>query len=375
MATASASQPPLFRALGGSRLPALDGLRAVAVFVVMVYHFGINAVPGDLGVSAFFVLSGFLITWLLLKEHGATGNVSLRQFYTRRVLRIFPAYYAFIVLTYAGDHLRGQAWPPGLAPSALLYLVNYFNALHGHPTTAIAHAWSLGIEEQFYLLWPLLLLVLLRGGVARVARTLVIMIVVVVAWRCVLLFGLHVDRAYLYNAFDTRFDNLAVGCLLATIAVAPQFQGVAGRLAGSPLAPLATLALLLVSRSGLGATYHYTLGFTVDAVLVAVFIVQMLQLHSSALWSWLESPVARYLGVISYPLYLWHQWGLSAGHHVRVAGPLGELVAGIGLSILLASGSYYVIERPFLALKARFTAATATPAPDRRAAGTVEAPA
>ncbi|HEX9393047.1 MAG TPA: acyltransferase, partial [Gemmatimonadales bacterium] len=216
MPTPSPSQTPLLRTLAGSRLPALDGLRAVAVFTVMIYHFGINAVPGDLGVSAFFVLSGFLITWLLLKEHGATGDVSLRQFYTRRVLRIFPAYYAFIVLTYAADHLRGQAWPPGLAPSALFYLVNYFNALHGHPTTSIAHAWSLGIEEQFYLLWPLLLLVLLRGGVARVARALVILIVVVVAWRCVLLLGLHVDRAYLYNAFDTRFDNLAVGCLLAT---------------------------------------------------------------------------------------------------------------------------------------------------------------
>ena len=133
--------------------------------------------------------------------------------------------------------------------------------------------------------------------------------------------------------------------------------------------------LLSRLRSGLGATYHYTLGFTIDAVLVAVFIVQMLQLHSSALWSWLESPVARYLGVISYPLYLWHQWGLSAGHHVQVAGPLGELVAGIGGSILLASGSYYVIERPFLGLKARFAAATAAPAPGRRAAGTVEAPA
>src|SRR5438093_1124683 len=155
-----------------THLPALDGLRAVAVFTVIVYHFGINAVPGDLGVSAFFVLSGFLITWLLLREHAANGTVSLRRFYTRRVLRIFPAYYAFLAVSFAIDSVRGQPWGSSLGLSSLFYLVNYYNALNGHPVTSIAHAWSLGIEEQFYLLWPMLLLLLLRGGAARAARVL-----------------------------------------------------------------------------------------------------------------------------------------------------------------------------------------------------------
>src|SRR5881628_2466461 len=138
-----------------THLPALDGLRAVAVFTVIVYHFGIAAVPGDLGVSAFFVLSGFLITWLLLREHAANGTVSLTRFYTRRVLRIFPAYYAFLALSFAIDHLRHDPWSPALRNSAIVYLINYFNAFNGHPNTSIAHAWSLAIEEQFYLLWPL----------------------------------------------------------------------------------------------------------------------------------------------------------------------------------------------------------------------------
>ena len=176
-------------------------------------------------------------------------------------------------------------------------------------------------------------------------------IVAVVLWRSVLYAGFHVGSAYVYNAFDTRFDNLAVGCLLALTAGTPRAQAIAARLSASPLAPLLTLVLLVVSRAAIGNTYHYTVGFTVDAVLVAVFIVQMLRLYRTRLWSWLESPVVRYLGVISYPLYLWHQWGLSAGHHLRGAGALGEFVAGIGVSILLASGSYYVIERPFLALR------------------------
>jgi len=358
--TAPPAASPLAAAFAGSRLPALDGLRAIAVFVVITYHFGLGAVPGDLGVSAFFVLSGFLITWLLLKEHAATGGISLRQFYARRVLRIFPAYYAFIVASFAFDHVRGQTWLPGLAPSAAFYVVNYFNALHGHPTTSIAHAWSLGIEEQFYLLWPVLLVLLFRGGAARVTRSLAVLIAMVVAWRCILVLGLHVDHAYVYNAFDTRFDNLAVGCLLAAVVARPRFQALSLSLARSSAAPLLTIALLLLSRSALGELYHYTLGFTVDAVLVAVFIVQMLQLHALRPWSWLESPVARHLGVLSYPLYLWHQWGLGIGHHVPIGGRVGEFVAGVGASILLASGSYYVIERPFLALKTRFAALSRT---------------
>src|SRR5437867_911473 len=122
-----------------THLPALDGLRAVAVFTVIVYHFGIAAV------------------------------------------------------------------------------------------TSIAHAWSLGIEEQFYLLWPMLLLLLLRGGAARAARVLTGVIVAVVVWRSVLYAGFHVGSAYVYNAFETRFDNLAVGCLLALTTGTPRAQAIAAR--------------------------------------------------------------------------------------------------------------------------------------------------
>lgn len=354
--------------MAGRHLPGLDGLRAIAVFTVIVYHFGIGAVPGDLGVSGFFVLSGFLITWLLLKEYQATGTVSLRRFYTRRLLRIFPAYYVFLAATFALDYVRGDRWAPGLLQSGVFYLVNYYNALHGHPTTSIAHAWSLAIEEQFYLLWPLLLLVLLRGGRRRAARVLGGLIVAVVAWRSVAYLGLHLGSAYVYNAFDTRFDNLAIGCGLALCADSRGIQRVAGLVTSSSLAPVATLGLIVLSRIGIGATYHYTLGYTIEAILVAVLIVQMLLLHRTRAWSWLESPMVRYLGAISYPLYLWHAWGLTIGHRFTMAGVAGEFVAGVLACVLLASGSYYLVERRFLALKPKFAAAAApsahvTPSP------------
>src|SRR5207253_11425408 len=171
--TTPTSSESLMRALGQSHIPVLDGLRAVSVFTVMGYHLGFARVPGDLGVSAFFVLSGFLITWLLLKEDRATGRVSLSRFYTRRVLRIFPAYYAFLALSFVIDQLRHDPWSPALRNSAIFYAVNYFNAYQGHPNTSIAHAWSLAIEEQFYLLWRLAFLLLRRQGGRATLRVVV----------------------------------------------------------------------------------------------------------------------------------------------------------------------------------------------------------
>lgn len=335
-------------------LPGLDGLRAISVFVVIAYHFGIDAVPGDLGVSGFFVLSGFLITWLLLRELQSTGTISLRQFYARRFLRIFPAYYVFLAASFLYDRLRGDVWPHGLGWSGLFYLVNYFNATHGHPDSSIAHAWSLAIEEQFYLLWPFALLLLSRIGRSSFAPALIAATAAVVAWRSYLFLHAHVGAAYVYNAFDTRFDNLAVGCLLAVCADREWFARLAARLSASALLPCLTLALLIWSRIGTSDSYHYALGYTVDAVLLAIFILQVLMLAGSPVWSWLEHPIARYLGTISYPLYLWHEWGRALGTHLTAAGRSGQFAAGVVASIVLASGSYFVVERPFLRLKAKF---------------------
>jgi peptidoglycan/LPS O-acetylase OafA/YrhL len=340
-----------------SHLPALDGLRAVAVSIVIAYHFFGAPIPGDLGVSAFFVLSGFLITWLLLKEHDKAGTISLAGFYSRRVLRIFPAYYFFITVSFLIDRLRGDSWDRALGWSGFLYVVNYYNATHDHPPTSIAHAWSLGIEEQFYVLWPLVLLMLARRGRARALVVLAAVIVAVAAWRSFLYLALNAGTAYVYNAFDTRFDNLAVGCFLALGAAQPWFARLARGVVRSFLLPLVTLVLLILSRCAMGSSYHYSIGFTVDALLVMVFLVQILQLHGHPLWSWLQHPVARYLGVISYPLYLWHVWGLGVGKWLYMVPPAVQFVASVAVCITVATGSYFVIEKPFLALKRRLVLA------------------
>ena len=347
---------PLHEVLGQRHLPALDGLRAIAVFVVIAYHGMFEWIPGDLGVSAFFVLSGFLITWLLLQEHDASRSISLKRFYIRRVLRIFPAYYCFIAASFAFDALRHNVWPAALRWSAVLYLVNYYNALHGHPPTSIAHAWSLGVEEQFYLLWPLLLTLLLRGRMRWVLRGLVVAVVAVPLYRSLLFLEFGAPAAYVYNAFDARFDNLAVGCLLAVCVRNPRFAAAAAALVRRTWLPLVTVCLIVLSRTALGRGYHYSIGMTVDALLIAVLILQALQLYRHPVGAWLEHPVTRHLGVLSYSLYLWHLWGLDVGHQLHRFPALAQFAVGAAASFVLASASYYLIERPFLSLKKRFEA-------------------
>jgi len=153
--TRSSSLPDgLVNGLKQSHLPSLDGLRAIAALLVVFMHAGLSWCPGGLGVLAFFVLSGFLITWLLLKEEERFGRISMKLFYIRRSLRIFPAFYVYWLLL-IGSLLFFQKrilW--GQALSSFFYVNNYYQAILGDPNTGFSHTWSLGIEEQFYLLWP-----------------------------------------------------------------------------------------------------------------------------------------------------------------------------------------------------------------------------
>lgn len=321
----------------------------------MLYHFTESRwIPGDLGVSLFFVISGFLITLLLLREESATGTVSLRAFYLRRTLRIFPAYYAYIAFSLAVDTVRGHPWSGELLFSAVAYLMNYFNALHGHPVTSVAHAWSLANEEQFYLIWPGLFLLLLHAAPRRRPEWVAALIVVVLAWRSWLYLGAHVSGAYVYNAFDTRFDNLAIGCALALMASRPAVLRVGTAIGRAAWMPLVTIGALFLSRVLLPAAYHYSIGFTVDAVLMAALVVQLMQLSSGRGWVWLNHPITRYFGALSYSLYLYHGWGMSVATHLGERGAWFTLIAACGAAVVLAAGSYYLVEQPFLRLKRRF---------------------
>lgn len=339
-----------------NRIPSLDGLRAIAVSMVIVDHFGHGFVAlGGLGVSIFFVLSGFLITTLLLRELDKTGDVSLKAFFARRSLRIFPAYYVFLAFSAVIDFHQGDERIRPVIVPAVFYYLNYYHALHGHSNASVAHAWSLAVEEQFYLLWPVAFLAITRWRRDWLPGTLVAVICMVALWRTLAYTTLGLGQAWAYDAFDCRCDALAAGCLLAVllgnVTVRQRLSNCAQR--GWPLlVALPPIILIEVIDQG---RFRYSLGFTLNALLIAFVISQLVLKPQALLVRILDSAPLSFIGGISYGMYLYHVWGLTAGWHLTHSHGAIGLLAGYLATIAFAMISFYAMERPLLGLKKRCT--------------------
>jgi len=347
-------------------IPSLDGIRAISAFAVVFYHFGFDWVPGATGVTAFFVLSGFLITWLLLAESDRTGTVSFTGFYRRRALRIFPAFYLYLLANVAINLVRDHAmgWP--LTISSAAYLSNYYLALTpGHGDHFLGHTWSLAIEEQFYLLWPLAFW-LLRRNLRRMTWVLAGTIACIWVYRAVLCAVFHANDSYLYHAFDTRADALLVGCLLAVLAFRGKLEPLLRYACAHAWQPVVTLAVLIAAiyTPFPEYLYRYTVGYAVQPVIVAVLIVQWIYFSESRGWAWLNSPVIKYLGRLSYPIYLWQQQTVFTARRLTESFPVGvQLIFAVLVTVAFAALSYHVVEVRFLKLKNKPARSTPPAAP------------
>ncbi len=337
-------------------LPALDGLRAVAILMVLVYHDHLLR-GGFLGVDVFFALSGFLITSILLQEwHG--GGIHLGKFYARRFLRLAPALVVFVLVVFVVDRWLSPGIfgtiAPGWAAAAVLYVSNLVIAYaREYPLGPFSICWSLAQEEQFYLLWPLVLRSLLRRGLPRLY--LAGLLLAPIAGSAILRQSL-VARGTgdpglwlrVYFGPDARADVILFGCALALAVDVWGLPRPGGptRLTGAvTLAGLSALAALCATRDILGMVNDPLL-FTVTAVASTLFVLGALTLP------WLRTLLALpglvWIGRLSYSLYLWHEIGLYLG---QAGGPLGRYLTPLAL----AAASHYVIERPFLHLKRRLS--------------------
>ncbi|MGY1740266.1 MULTISPECIES: acyltransferase family protein [unclassified Blastococcus] len=356
------------------RVAGLDGLRGVAVLLVVGSHavasaFGETSavarsllVPfnGGLGVLVFFVLSGYLITGILARESARTGRISFRAFYVRRTLRILPAFYVFLGVVALVAAAGAIDVSVGESLSAGLFVWNYSPAADGW---WLGHTWSLAVEEQFYLLWPLALALLPRRWACRVALGYVIAAPVV----RVALFAVPELRPDLWMTFHGRADALLIGCLLALAPSAyprawarlrdlAQRRGVA---AGAIVVLLGSSAL----ESALGGPWLMPFGYTVSAVAAAALVLVVVARERSSLFTSVATwrPLTL-VGLISFSLYLWQQLFLAPDD---LALPVvGWVPLGLLATFAAATLSYLLVERPALRLKDRWQRARdARPAP------------
>lgn len=323
--------------------PSYDGLRAVAVAGVVAIHAGFPIPGGGIGVEIFFVLSGYLITRILLGEETRTGRFDLARFYYRRTLRLMPALVAMIVVVASWSALIGRLnvflFP---ALMAATYLMNFNRAFEWGEQDPLGHTWSLAMEEQFYLLWPV---VLLMTPSRRRAVVLVTLICMICLWRgWLLLDGASVERVY--NGLDTHSETLLMGCLLAVCepSVPDRVGQWAARLIAVPIAGIGAQIFLFSPATAIGQGVGNVL-----IGLLASWLVFALPLST---WPrrLLSVPLMGFVGRISYGIYLWHYPVLQLGGDLAVPHWRG---IGPFLALLLAVISYYGIEYRFLRIRDR----------------------
>jgi peptidoglycan/LPS O-acetylase OafA/YrhL len=348
------------------RWRGLDGLRAFAVLLVLACHFGFHAQGGIVGVDVFFVISGFLITSLLLKERDKTGKISFRDFWVRRAYRLFPALvcaivFAVIMSRWALPAERHQTLIG--VPPVLLYVGNWWAVFGpGHSLGLLSPDWSLAVEEQFYVVWPLVAALWLARTANRPRAALIIGILAVldVGWLAITSLVLHYNNVYMRT--DTHAMGLLAGSALALLLTQRKAITISPRLAKAAQA-FALLGVLVIV--GITLVMHQTpkseaIAITTGTAAAVVLLVGLLLVPNGWLTNLFELRVAKWIGVRSYGIYLFNypiSVILLAHLHTHNTTRLALSLLGIMVSIGIAAASFKWVEQPFLARKARYSAA------------------
>lgn len=366
-----------------SYISQLDGLRAIAILLVLWVHFPFvegsdvsrafwtiaqATRAGYFGVDLFFVLSGFLITRILLNERARTGRVSLRSFYIRRALRIFPIYY-LCLLVYA----RFFALQEGDLTALLTYTFNYFKPFHSDPM-ALEQTWSLSVEEQFYLFWPFLVATLPLASGKRMTALLI----PAFSFACALLLAAHfegeVAMKTIYMFGPTRMMSLSLGAYLAF----REHEGDLPKWSESATWLGAGAAIILLDSGARAAGLIPSVGLywsvaLLGSALAILGVVSLLLFGGTApvlagVRRFLSLAPLRLIGNVSYGLYLYHYLilfflDIPISRTLESGAPAWRVALAVGLTFLIAFLSYYCLERPLLGLKDRLSAAPAARRP------------
>lgn len=341
-------------------IPSLDGWRAVAIILVFVSHAGLGKfVPGGLGVTIFFFLSGYLITTLTCREFDRDHTISIKHFYARRAVRLLPPLVVTLTLAYGlayAGAIQGGYTVQGFI-SQLLYFANYYSLFFDTGNTTPAGTgifWSLAVEEHFYFAFPVIFLVLrqLKNKLAF-AIFLTVTCLVVLAWRIYLIGIVGVHESRTYYATDTRIDSIIFGCLLALIRNPLEHKTEHVTLNSIDYVILGTsISALLFSIVYRNAFFRETIRYTVQGIALAPLFFYSIKHYRHFLFRPLQSQFMQRIGVYSYSIYLIHYILLE---RLRNATPLAVLDATLAavLSLTFAFAIDKHVDKPLHQLKRR----------------------
>jgi len=357
-------------AIVSGRLPSLDGLRAISFVIVFMSHLGfMGGHPGGFGVSVFFVVSGYLITILMIRENQKYGNISLKKFYARRTARIFPAMYVTLLLCViltSAHLLDGLAhfWANGLPPIRAilleaLYLGNY-TSWYGIVTKSsyivpgTNQFWSLCVEEHFYLLFPMVLSSLLRRRIPfrKIVWILAIGCSVLLLWRFVAVRVIPHGEDWCYRTSDARMDSILWGCCLACIEQVPEWAVLLNKKVLEHF--LIPVSVLILVASFVFHDYgRMTLRFSAQAIALMPLIYYSVHFPQSLMIRPLNSRILVHIGTLSYSLYLVHLLTVGLCElHVHVGKIMFWATSAI-VTWVAALLLHWSVERPFEQLRSR----------------------
>lgn len=358
--------PPPAVPAPSSRIPSLDGLRGIAILCVLLGHgsYSLSLLPGPfftfagngaLGVSIFFVLSGFLIYNLSVREFQKTGGFSWKQFYLRRVLRIFPCFYLFIavILVLKTMGKLTLTWPMiiGAGTFSQNYVHLWSNLSGPSDYFVIGHYWTLALEEQFYLTWPVLMLLFARK---KLLPVLVVIMVLAPFLRIACYFLTPGSRGQIAMMFHTGFDSIAAGVLLGELLQRARPRAWLTALAANRLVILGAILFVVFISPLLAAhfrgSYEITIGKSLVLACLCVIITSAVSFPGTLLYQFLNWRPLVFIGVLSYSLYVWNNLFLYSDGHWRINSFPFNFICLVGMAL----ASHYCVERPFLRLKDRF---------------------
>ncbi|WP_201494636.1 acyltransferase family protein [Rubrivivax sp. A210] len=335
-------------------IPALDGLRAVAVIAVVALHGAPTYLTGGfIGVDMFFVISGFLITLLCCQEFAAHGNFDFGKFYLRRAIRLWPALFLMlVVVVFIHGALSPAAASNDLVDAgvALVYLSNWQRAFHWTPDSIFGHTWSLSIEEQFYLIWPPMLaglFILARKlnkstslAIAVAALTLAFCVMI---WRAkYILLNTNIEAAdRLYNGLDGHSDGLLLGCALGALYAKGALRLISGYF-GAAAGALLLLSIFVLREHHL---WMIVAGYAVVATASTLIVWHIVTNQQGVASRLLSQRGIVFIGRISYGIYLWHYpifWMFREAHVPKAL----LATAGVFLSLVAAWASFVFVEQP-----------------------------